>query len=592
MPYTKKEFIQALRDCGVNLGDIIMIHVGMSAFKELPQGIKNQDELSAFTLECLKESIGENGTLIVPAFTYSLGNGYIFDAKNTPCPLVGPFCEYFRKQDKVFRSDDPFLSVCAIGKHAKELTQNISNTSYGNGSFFQNFTNIGGKIVCIGVGLRWATIRHYYEEMAKVPFRHKKRFDGKIIKNGKIRKCTWFYSVSPRCDNAYPLGAKLEEKITDAGLFKKAKLAKAFIGCIKSKDYMEFALKEFERDPWISAKGPSCDLVAAERKRTLEEKFDIHLKNTSIKELINKLKNIPRYPLGDGFRAAINALNSKFKFKIYKYPTGSEAFDYLVPPRWICKDAFISDTNNIKLFELKNNAFGVLANSKQICTKISKEKLLSHIKVVKEQNLSKTSIIKNRKHKWGFCLLPSQYRAICKSQEKEFNVYINNDFSYDWLKIAEYSTNHKFDKIVLLCADFSGEFNSAIAGLKAIQELQKNDLTYTYKLVLLPSFDSLNLYLFNMPNIYGIILLSSKKPKQKKTIVNFYNQTLNKNLIIMHLNIAKKINIKNIIKSIKRIKTLILAFENKKILNMKNIYFDQNHKIPSFGKDKINAIFK
>lgn len=68
MKYSKDDFVKALKNSGLKSGDLVMVHVGMSAFGALPENVKNQDELSFFTFECLKEVLGEGGTLVVPAF--------------------------------------------------------------------------------------------------------------------------------------------------------------------------------------------------------------------------------------------------------------------------------------------------------------------------------------------------------------------------------------------------------------------------------------------------------------------------------------------------------------------------------------------
>jgi len=520
MTYTKEDFLNSLQKSGVNYGDIIMVHVGMSAFGALPMGIKNQDELSQFCLNCLKEAIGPNGTLFAPAFTYSLGNGEIFDAQNTPCPLVGPFCEFFRKQKGVYRSDDPFLSVCGIGKFAEELTSNISNTSYGEGSFFDNFTKIGGKIVCIGVGLRWATIRHYFEEKAGVPFRHKKRFDGYIIKNSKLKKCKWFYSVSPRCENALPLGEKLENIITESGLYKKTKLEKSFIGCIKASDYLRLSLIEFKKNPWISAKGPSCNLIAKERERVSGKTFCIKTHDCDILKILQTISNIAKYPLSDTLRESFRILEEKYNINILKYPTGTEYLNFLVPPRWICRDAYIQDKNGNKIFSFDDNEFGVKFNSPPLEVSISKEDLLSHVQEIKKSKKNTVISKKNRKRIWGFFLFKWQIKYILSSIQNKYFVKINSDYSYDNLLIGEYSTIFEGRKKFLLCTDLSSEVNATISTLIAVKELNKEKLSYSYTHLLLSGIDSFLIYLSDHSNFDGVIFISSKSKKNEKNLLN------------------------------------------------------------------------
>lgn len=124
-----------------------MVHSGLSRLGVLMQGIKNANELSATILKALQNVVGPNGTIVVPTFTYSLGNGEIYDPQITPCPLMGQFSEYFWRLPEAKRSLDPFLSVAAIGPRADELTKVVANTSFGKDSFFDRFTKIGGGVL-------------------------------------------------------------------------------------------------------------------------------------------------------------------------------------------------------------------------------------------------------------------------------------------------------------------------------------------------------------------------------------------------------------------------------------------------------------
>lgn len=566
MKYSKDDFVKALKNSGLKSGDLVMVHVGMSAFGALPENVKNQDELSIFTFECLKEVLGEGGTLVVPAFSYSFGNDEVFDAKTTPCPKVGAFCEWFRKQDGVRRSNDPFLSVCAFGKMADELTQIKANTSYGKNSFFDRFTKMGGKISCLGVGLRWATIAHYFEEEAKTPNRYKKFFSGMIKENDEVKKCLWIYSVRAMCDNAYPAFATLEEKIINSKICKKITLAKGFISTIKASDYKTFALEEYKKDPWLCAKGPACDIEEAEKLRTGEKKYNIELKSTDIKELATKLSPLPRNILGDAYDAALFAISKKFPLKIHKYNTGESAFSWIVPERWILKEASLKAMGKESQI-LKNSDLAVISYSKAINKMVSKEELLAHIYTPREK-ISQILpdalpfMFKYYEKDWGFCLSKKQKDEIINSKVEQYEVKIDSDFSFGSIKIGEYEIKGKSDECVIFCAhldhpcQFNNGLSGVIAGLKVLEKLQNKNLRYTYKLIILPETIGsacylshnedqiykmrggvfletlandyeLNLMSSNQPNSYFDMLFNSVIIKENVKLVPFLSALLN-----------------------------------------------------------------
>lgn len=353
-----------------------MVHSGLSRLGVLIQGVKNANELSATILKALQNVVGPNGTIVVPTFTYSLGKGEIYDPKTTPCPLMGQFSEYFWRLLEAKRSLDPFLSVAAIGPRADELTKVVANTSFGKDSFFDRFTKMGGgtKLLTIGIELRWATILHAYEEEFKVPHRYKKFFVGKIRKNNTEHKISWIYNVRPYITNAYPTFKVITDKAIQTGIIKTATIGKGVIHATKVSEYRDFALKEFKTNPWITAIGPKCDLAKAEKLRTGEQKFDIKLNSTNIKELADKLYNLPRDLVSDGYDAAINAIKNKFKsIKIHSYPSGTQAFTWIVPERWICHNAGLYDTQGNEIFSTKQNGLHVMRYSLPLDKEVSRK---------------------------------------------------------------------------------------------------------------------------------------------------------------------------------------------------------------------------
>lgn len=533
--YTKFEFINALVKAGIAKDDLIMIHVGMSSFGTIPKGIYSQSQLSQFVLDCVSEVIGPNGTLIVPAFSYSLGKDEIFDAKTTPCPLVGDFCEFFRKQPNVCRSLDPFLSVSALGPKAKLLTENISNSSYGENSFFDKFTKAGGKIVCLGVGLRYATIRHYYEEMANVPFRYLKFFSGYIIRDDVKTKCCWYYSVSPRCSNTYPLGIKLEKIVEQSGFMNKIPLDKGFVSCIKSSDYLEIALREYKKDPWLCARGPKCNIAEEEKKRTGAEQFNIKLNSTDIIELAQKISPIPRHLISDGYDESLYALKSVFDIKIHEYKSGEKAFTWTVPERWICKEAYVKDLKGQTIISNSESPLSVISSSKCIDSIVGKEELLTHIYTPDPQRNGKDHnaipfIFKYYEKDWGFCCTEDTKKLIENSPEDNFFVKINSDFSYGTLKVGEYVVEGANKECIVLCAhlchpcQFNDGLSGVIAGLKVIESISKLKLRYTYKLLIVPETIGSACYLSHNENqialMRGGIFLETLATNYRHTIMS------------------------------------------------------------------------
>lgn len=161
--YDKSDIVKGLKKIHIKSNDTILVYVSFGFLGRLKNCYTNEDTCKSI-LEALFKVIGKNGTLLVPAYTYSFCKQETFDLYETPS-TVGPFTEFFRKCDNVIRSDDPIFSVCGLGPNVKKLFADLPHTCFGKRSIYDRLVNTGGKICMIGLSLHWATFRHYIEEI-------------------------------------------------------------------------------------------------------------------------------------------------------------------------------------------------------------------------------------------------------------------------------------------------------------------------------------------------------------------------------------------------------------------------------------------
>ena len=176
-PVTQKDIENALADAGIKKGDTIMVHSDIGSFGKL--GTLDREFLLQSLVKSLKNTIGPDGTIIMPTFTYSFNKHEPYDIKNTKS-TVGTLTEYFRKQKDVSRTAHPTHSAAIWGKHKKELL-NIGKGTFDKSSIFGKFHQMNGKFVSFGVPLHMScTFIHYIEHIHKVPYRYIKKIKGKI----------------------------------------------------------------------------------------------------------------------------------------------------------------------------------------------------------------------------------------------------------------------------------------------------------------------------------------------------------------------------------------------------------------------------
>ena len=174
--YSKSDLVSALKEIGLKDGDLAFIHNSMFHLGRL-ENCDSSKEVSRIVFDSFFEVLGPTGTLLVPTYTYSLCNGKSFDVKNTPSS-IGTFTEFFRNQKGAVRSADPIFSVSGIGPKSKTILNNLPKSCFGEDSVYDRITKLNGKLCVIGLGLSWATYRHYAEQKMNIPARFLKYFSG------------------------------------------------------------------------------------------------------------------------------------------------------------------------------------------------------------------------------------------------------------------------------------------------------------------------------------------------------------------------------------------------------------------------------
>lgn len=162
----KCDIVGGLRGLGVQAGHVLLVHSSLSAFGHVVGGAET-------VIEALLEAVGPGGTVAVPTHTWDRikpGNP-VFDYRSTP-GCVGTIPETFRARDDALRGLHPTHSCAAIGPHAEDLLRDHETqiTPCGSKSPYQRLMDMGGKLVFLGVTLKYNTTFHALEEMACAPY--------------------------------------------------------------------------------------------------------------------------------------------------------------------------------------------------------------------------------------------------------------------------------------------------------------------------------------------------------------------------------------------------------------------------------------
>lgn len=246
--YTSSQIVNSLKEIGLKNGDNIFVHSNLGYFGILKDANSKEDYWKIFK-DSIFKVIGNDGTLIVPTFTYSFCWNHDFDLNSTPS-IVGMFSEMVRTDLNSVRSEDGNFSVSAIGKNAIYFTENAPIHSFGINSFWDRFIKKNGKICCFNVGLVYNTLIHYVEKLLNVPYRYDKLFSGIFIKNGLKENRKNIHFVRDLNDpKTLPDLTELNKIAYGSKKAKDSMLGKGQISCIDSKNVVSIITKELKKNP-------------------------------------------------------------------------------------------------------------------------------------------------------------------------------------------------------------------------------------------------------------------------------------------------------------------------------------------------------
>jgi len=219
------------------------------------------------------EIIGDNGTLLVPTFTFSFKS---FGEKHPPfCPsespsLCGLISETLWRRPDASRSLHPTHSVAAIGFFSREMVKGHDKTSpLGIGSPFHKLSQIGGLVMLLGVGQEQNSLLHTTEIIAEVPYLHISYSDTQSgtelarVKEGTIIKEVPISDV-PGCSAGF---AKAELALRERGVVEEGTVGLAKAELMKAENVVDVIVEKLNADPFfLLCDNPGCKLCVKRKK--------------------------------------------------------------------------------------------------------------------------------------------------------------------------------------------------------------------------------------------------------------------------------------------------------------------------------------
>lgn len=239
--YTLEDVISSLKKIGAHKAKILYIHTDIGFGKPL---VKRKEFIAK-----LYEAIDILGveTLIFPTYTFSFCNNEEFDVENSKSTM-GMLNEFARKREHSFRTKDPLLSVCVIGKVPEEF-KNLSKFSCGKGSSFEILAKSDENMILFfgAKPTQCFTFLHYVEAIDNIPYRYNKEFTGKITSKGQTTEETYY--LFTLYDTVIPyVKIEFQNHLEIKGILKRVPLGEKELMLVKGKSVCEETIKYFKKD--------------------------------------------------------------------------------------------------------------------------------------------------------------------------------------------------------------------------------------------------------------------------------------------------------------------------------------------------------
>jgi len=163
-------------------------------------------------------------------------------------------------------------------------------------------------------------------------------------------------------------------------------------------------------------------------------------------ELLERLFPITRSITGNGVRETFSIIQEHIPLIQHEVPSGTKAFDWIVPDEWNIRDAYIMDDDGNRVVDYQQSNLHIVSYSVPFEGTLTLDELKKHLFTLPEQPDLIPYVTSYYERRWGFCMAHNKMNEL---KDGNYHIKIDSSLEPGSMTYGEFVVKGKSEKEIL-----------------------------------------------------------------------------------------------------------------------------------------------